>query len=73
MQCMQARKELCVISTETPQTTTNQSQTLLPVDAQRLLLYEHGFGYVWETDSVGDASSFINLFRQRFADCFTRQ
>ena len=31
MQCMQARKELCVISTETPQTTTNSFQTLLPV------------------------------------------
>ena len=28
---MQARKELYVISTETPQTTTNPSQTLPPV------------------------------------------
>ena len=39
----------------------------------RLLLYKHGFGYVWEADTIGDASRFINLFRQRLADCFTQQ
>ena len=39
----------------------------------RLLLYGHGFGYVWEADTVGDVSSFTNLFRQRLADCFTQQ
>ena len=38
-----------------------------------LLLYKHGFGYVWEADTIGDASRFINLFRQRLADCFTQQ
>ena len=31
------------------------------------------FGYVWEADTIGDASRFINLFRQRLADCFTQQ
>ena len=25
----------------------------------RLLLYKHGFGYVWEADTIGDASRFI--------------
>ena len=39
----------------------------------RLLLYKHGFGYVWEADTISDASRFINLFRQRLADCFTQQ
>ena len=31
----------------------------------RLLLYKHDFGYVLEADTIGDASRFINLFRQR--------
>ena len=39
----------------------------------RLLLYKHGFGYVWEADTIGDASRFINLFRQCLADSFTKQ
>ena len=28
---------------------------------------------MWEADTIGDASRFINLFRQRLADCFTQQ
>ena len=32
----------------------------------RLLLYKHGFGYVWEADTIGDASRFINLFMFSF-------
>ena len=28
---------------------------------------------MWEADNIGDASRFINLFRQRLADCFTQQ
>ena len=39
----------------------------------RLLMYKHGFGYMWKADIVGDASGFINLFRHRLADCFTQQ
>ena len=39
----------------------------------RLLLHKHGFRYVWEADTIGDASRFIHLFRQRLADCFTQQ
>ena len=39
----------------------------------RLLLYKHGLGYVWEADTIADASRFMNLFRQRLADCFTQQ
>ena len=37
----------------------------------RLLLYKHCFGYACKADAVGDVSRFINLFRQRLADCFT--
>ena len=39
----------------------------------RLLLYKHGLGYVWEADTIGDASRYKNLFRQRLADCSTQQ
>ena len=39
----------------------------------RLLLYQHGFGYVWEADTVGDAQRFINIFKQRLIDCFSQQ
>ena len=31
------------------------------------------FGYVWEADTIGDASRFIKLFRQRLSDCCTQQ
>ena len=33
----------------------------------------NGLGYVWEADTIGDASRFINLFRQRLVDCFTQK
>ena len=38
-----------------------------------LLLYKLGFGFVWEADTVGDASRFINQFRQRLVDCSVQQ
>ena len=38
-----------------------------------MFVYKHGFWYVWEADIIGDASRFIDLFRQRLADCFTQQ
>ena len=28
---------------------------------------------MWEAGTIGDASRFINTFRQRLADCFTQQ
>ena len=39
----------------------------------RLLLYKHGFGFVWGADTVGDPSRFIIQFRQRLVDCSVRQ
>ena len=32
------------------------------------LLYEHGFGYAWIADSVGNTNSFLNIFTQRIKD-----
>ena len=39
----------------------------------RSLLYKHGFGYVWEADTIGDGDRFINTFRQRIKDCSAQQ
>ena len=39
----------------------------------RSLLLKYGFGFVWEADTVVDASIFINQFRQRLADCSLQQ
>ena len=37
------------------------------------LLFKYGLGFVWEANTVGDASRFINQFRQRLADCSVQQ
>ncbi|MEW8544974.1 MAG: reverse transcriptase family protein, partial [Candidatus Thiodiazotropha sp.] len=34
----------------------------------RSLLFEHGFGYVWVANTVGDANRFIKIFKQRIKD-----
>ena len=34
----------------------------------RTLLFEHGFGYIWIANTVGDANRFINIFTQRVKD-----
>lgn len=34
----------------------------------KTLLFEHGFGYVWFADSVGNSNSFIATFEQRIKD-----
>ena len=34
----------------------------------RTMLYENGFGYVWEKQSVTCETSFLNLFKQRLQD-----
>lgn len=34
----------------------------------RSLLFEHGFGYVWVANTVGDANRFIKVFKQRIKD-----
>ena len=39
----------------------------------RSLLFKYGFGFVWEADTVGDASRFIKQFRQRLVDCSVQQ
>ena len=39
----------------------------------RSLLYKHGFGYVWEADTIGDGVQFINSFRQQIKDCSAQQ
>ena len=32
------------------------------------LLFEHGFGYVWIADAVGNTNPFLSIFTQRFKD-----
>ena len=34
----------------------------------RTLLFEHGFGYIWIANTVGDANRFIKTFSQRIKD-----
>lgn len=36
----------------------------------RILLCTHGFGYVWEMQSVGNLSQFMIVFKQRLMDSF---
>ena len=35
----------------------------------RLCLYENGFGYVWESQGVGNTKMFLRTFKQRLIDC----
>ena len=35
----------------------------------KALLYKHGFGYVWEANTVGDINRFVDVFKQRLKDC----
>ena len=35
----------------------------------KALLYKHGFGYVWEANTVGDINKFVDVFKQRLKDC----
>ena len=39
----------------------------------RSLLYKYGFGYVWEADTVGNATLFIHTFKQRIMDCLIQE
>ena len=34
----------------------------------RSLLFEHGFGYVWISNTIGDANQFIHIFTKRIKD-----
>ena len=34
----------------------------------RTLLFEHGFGYVWISNTIGDANQFIDIFTKRIKD-----
>jgi hypothetical protein len=42
------------------------------VSKVKKLLYEHGFGYVFETPLTVNVNHFITLFRQRLIDTFTQ-
>ena len=35
----------------------------------RMLLYKYGFGYVWESNTIGDVNAFVKVFKQRLKDC----
>ena len=35
----------------------------------RNLLFEHGFGYAWIADGVGNVNSFLAVFKSRLKDC----
>ena len=35
---------------------------------KRTLLFEHGFGYVWISNTIGDANQFIDIFTKRIKD-----
>ena len=35
----------------------------------RMFLFQHGFGYVWVNQSVGDCNAFISVLRERMIDC----
>ena len=37
-----------------------------------LLLYTHGFGFVWENKGVQSIVGFLKVFKQRLVDCNTR-
>jgi hypothetical protein len=39
------------------------------VSKVRLFLYEHGFGYVWANQGVGDVAGFVSVLKQRMIDC----
>ena len=39
----------------------------------RSLLYKYGFGYVWEADTVGNATLFIHTLKQRIMDCLIQE
>ena len=39
----------------------------------RYLLYLYGFGYVWETNTIGDDIILVDAFRQRIKDCVIQQ
>ena len=34
-----------------------------------MFLFQHGFGYVWVNQSVGDCNAFISVLRERMIDC----
>ena len=39
----------------------------------RLCLFQNGFGYVWENQSVGNIKEFLNVFKRRLIDCRWQQ
>ena len=43
------------------------------VSLVRNLLYEHGFGYVWQAQSVGDTGGFLRVFKMRSHDMYRQQ
>ena len=38
----------------------------------RIVLYQFGFGFVWEAQSVGSVKAFVAVFKRRLADCFAQ-
>lgn len=43
------------------------------VSLVRNLLYEHGFGYVWQAQSVGDTGGFLRVFKMRSLDMYRQK
>ena len=39
----------------------------------RSLLYRHGFGYMWEADTIENGVHFIHMFKQRIKDCYMQE
>ena len=46
---------------------------LLRASCVRSLLYRHGFGYMWEADTIENGVHFIHMFKLRIKDCFMQE